>query len=254
MDLEIKNTSAIISGGTKGIGLAITQSLLSEGVNVTAFSRNNKNIKSAKKKLANYSDQIQFIQADILSEKDRKSILKHHIQNFKSLDFLINNAGQSIKTGKAENKWNLSFESNVTSHALLTDEAIQYLEKSNIGASIVNISSIFGRESGGSPHYNASKSAMISFSKSYSNLLIKKGIRVNSIAPGSIRFPNGSWDKRVKSDPSGMKKFVRQFLPAGRFGTVEEIANVVTFLISPKASWIVGATINVDGGQSRSNI
>ena len=137
---------------------------------------------------------------------------------------------------------------------MLTDEAIKYLEKSKFGASIVNISSIFGRESGGSPHYNASKSAMISFSKSYSNLLIKKGIRVNSIAPGSIRFPNGSWDKRVKSDPSGMKKFIQQFIPAGRFGTVEEIANVVTFLISPKASWIVGATINVDGGQSRSNI
>jgi 3-oxoacyl-[acyl-carrier protein] reductase len=81
-----------------------------------------------------------------------------------------------------------------------------------------------------------------------------EGIRVNSVAPGSIRFPGGSWDKRCISDPEGMAEFVKKELPIGRFGTVEEIANVVCFLASERSSLLIGACINVDGGQSRSLI
>ncbi|MFB0900884.1 MAG: SDR family oxidoreductase [Dehalococcoidia bacterium] len=256
MEIAINGCSAIISGGTKGIGLAIAKSLLDEGVNVTVFSRNIKNLQIAKKLTTSVSTNAHahFIQADITKNTDRKKIISQHLKKFSSLDFLINNAGQSIKNGSSESKWTQSFNVNVTAHALLTELALPSLEKSKNGASVVNIASIYGRESGGNAHYNASKAAMISFSKTTSNLLIAKGIRVNSVAPGSILFPNGSWDKRVKSEPKKMKDFVKQNIPAGRFGTVEEIANVVTFLLSPKSSWIVGATINVDGGQSKSNI
>ncbi len=81
-----------------------------------------------------------------------------------------------------------------------------------------------------------------------------EGIRVNSVAPGSIRFPGGSWDKRCIDDPEGMAKFIENELPIGRFGMVEEVANVVSFLSSEKASLVTGACLNVDGGQSRSLI
>ena len=102
--------------------------------------------------------------------------------------------------------------------------------------------------------YNAAKAAMISLSKEMARELAPHGIRVNSVAPGSILFPGGSWDRRQKEDPEGIAAFVRRELPAGRFGTAEEVADVVIFLASDRANWISGACINVDGCQSRSLI
>jgi 3-oxoacyl-[acyl-carrier protein] reductase len=94
---------------------------------------------------------------------------------------------------------------------------------------------------------------LISFTKALANEVAPYGIRVNSVAPGSILHPTGNWQRRLEENPEGIRKFVQEQIPAGRFGTPEEIANVVVFLASNKASWIVGATINVDGGQSKMN-
>jgi 3-oxoacyl-[acyl-carrier protein] reductase len=117
---------------------------------------------------------------------------------------------------------------------------------------IALIASIWGREGGGSPSYNVAKAAEISLAKAMAGDLAKDRIRVLSIAPGSTLFPGGSWERRVRDDPDGMAAFVERELPWGRFGTVEEIADVVTFLVSPRASWVVGTCVVVDGGQSRS--
>jgi 3-oxoacyl-[acyl-carrier protein] reductase len=122
------------------------------------------------------------------------------------------------------------------------------------GGSIIHITSIYGREAGGGAIYNAAKAAMISHAKSLALQLAPESIRVNSLAPGSIRHPGGSWDRRVEADPEGMARFVAENIPSGRFGTAEEVADVAVFLASPRSSWITGACINVDGGQSRSNI
>ena len=119
---------------------------------------------------------------------------------------------------------------------------------------VINIASIYGREWGGPMTYNAAKAAMISLSKEMARELAPHGIRVNSVAPGSILFPGGSWDRRRKEDPEGIAAFVQRELPAGRFGTAEEVADVVVFLASDRANWISGACINVDGCQSRSLI
>ena len=133
-----------------------------------------------------------------------------------------------------------------------TRAAVPHLRASG-GGCIVHIASIFGRESGGVPAYNAMKAAMISHAKAMA-LELAPEIRVNSVAPGSVAFPGGSWGRRLEEDPEGMAAFVQQHIPMGRFGTPEEIANVVVFLCSDRASWVTGACINVDGGQSRSNI
>ena len=119
---------------------------------------------------------------------------------------------------------------------------------------VVTISSIFGRESGGPVTYNATKAAEISMAKTLAKELAPDGIRVNSIAPGSIIFPGGNWQKRLDDDPEGIGNFVKQEIPWGRFGTPEEVANVVVFVASDRASWVTGACINVDGCQSRSLI
>ena len=122
------------------------------------------------------------------------------------------------------------------------------------GGAIVMIASIWGRESGGRMTYNAVKAAEISLAKSLSQQLATDNIRVNSVAPGSILFPGGSWDKRQKDDPAGIADFVKRELPFGRFGRPEEVGAVVAFLVSPRASWISGASVPVDGCQSRSQI
>ena len=119
------------------------------------------------------------------------------------------------------------------------------------GGVIVMIASIWGRESGGRMTYNAVKSAEISLAKSLAQQLASDSIRVNSIAPGSISFPGGSWHRRQQEDPEGMKAFVSENLPFGRFGHADEVGSVVAFLASDRASWISGACVTVDGCQSR---
>jgi 3-oxoacyl-[acyl-carrier protein] reductase len=102
--------------------------------------------------------------------------------------------------------------------------------------------------------YNAVKAAETSLAKSLAQQLAPQNIRVNSVAPGSIMFPGGSWHRRQQSDPEGIAEFVRRDLPFGRFGRPEEVGAVVAFLSSPRASWISGASLVVDGCQSKSNI
>jgi 3-oxoacyl-[acyl-carrier protein] reductase len=122
------------------------------------------------------------------------------------------------------------------------------------GGVILMMASIWGRESGGRMTYNAVKAAEISLAKSLAQQLARDNIRVNSVAPGSILFPGGSWDKRQREDPSGIADFVMRELPFGRFGRADEVGAVVAFLASPRASWISGASLPVDGCQGRSLI
>jgi 3-oxoacyl-[acyl-carrier protein] reductase len=126
--------------------------------------------------------------------------------------------------------------------------------RKNGSGSIIHIASVFGREAGGGAPYMTTKAAVIAHAKSLALQLAPEGIRVNSIAPGSISFPGGSWHRRQQEDPEGMARFVAQNIAGGRFGKPEEIADVAVFLASERASWITGACINVDGGQSKSLI
>ncbi|HYM97186.1 MAG TPA: SDR family oxidoreductase, partial [Candidatus Sulfotelmatobacter sp.] len=119
---------------------------------------------------------------------------------------------------------------------------------------IVIITSVWGREAGGAPAYNAAKAAEISVVTSLAREVASRGVTVNAIAPGSILWYGGGWDRRQKTDPEGIAEFVRRDMPLGRFGTVEEVAGVTAFVCSMQASLLNGACIAVDGGQSRSNI
>jgi 3-oxoacyl-[acyl-carrier protein] reductase len=119
------------------------------------------------------------------------------------------------------------------------------------GGSIIMIASIYGREAGGRMTYNAVKAAEISLAKSLAQQLAPMNIRVNSVSRGSILFEGGSWWKRLQDDPAGIAEFVKRELPFGRFGRPEEVADVVAYLASSRASWISGTSVVVDGCQSR---
>ncbi len=119
---------------------------------------------------------------------------------------------------------------------------------------VIVIASIWGREAGGAPAYNAAKAAEISFVTALGREVAAKGVTVNCVAPGSVLFEGGGWGRRVQQDPEGMAEFVRREMPLGRFGSVPEVAAVVAFLCSSQASLVNASCVVVDGGQSRSNI
>lgn len=252
MDLQLNGKRILITGGSKGIGKAIAQAFISEGAIVTIAARDRDVLNVTREEL---NQRVSIIKADITIESERENLMDTFIEQHGSIDVLINNAGGSNGSTVSNTDMNLFYQAmelNYFSAVHLSKLAVEHMKKQRSG-SIINITSIYGRESGGKATYNNSKSALISFTKSLADEVISDGIRVNSVAPGSILHETGNWLKRMEEDPERIQEFVKKDIPAERFGTPEEIANVVTFLSSEKASWIVGASINVDGGQSKMN-
>ncbi|WP_261134523.1 SDR family NAD(P)-dependent oxidoreductase [Bacillus sp. Marseille-Q3570] len=251
MDLHLKNKTALVTGGSKGIGKAIAEGLLAEGVHVGICARGEEDLEKMKQQ----HDGISIYQGDLTEEKLREEIFDQFIAEHGSIDILVNNAGGSnggsIEETSVE-QFRDAMELNFHSAVHFSKLAVQKMKEHKQG-SIINISSIYGRESGGKTTYNSSKAAMISFTKALADEAISYGIRVNGVAPGAILHPTGNWQKRLDENPEKIKQFVEDEIPGGRFGKAEEIADVVTFLASDRASWVVGATLNVDGGQSYSN-
>ncbi|PLS02406.1 SDR family NAD(P)-dependent oxidoreductase [Neobacillus cucumis] len=252
MDLQLHGKNVLITGGSKGIGKAIAKAFVEEGANVLITARQMEALEMTKQEIG---ERVSIFQADITNADEREEMFQSVIEQYGNIDILINNAGGSNGGNASETEMDLFYhamELNYFSAVHLSKLAVENMKKQGTG-SIINITSVYGRESGGKVTYNNAKSALISFTKSLADEVIPYGIRVNGIAPGSILHETGNWKKRLDADPEGIKEFVKKDIPAGRFGTPEEIANVAVFLASEKASWIVGATINVDGGQSKMN-
>jgi 3-oxoacyl-[acyl-carrier protein] reductase len=252
MDLQLQGKNILITGGSKGIGKAIAQVFVLEGANVSIAARDMEFLEKAKEELGG---NVSIFQTDITYADEREKLIQSFIKEKGAIDALINNAGGSNGGKTTETEMDLFYQAmelNYFSAVHLSKLAAQHMKKLRSG-SIINITSIYGRESGGKVTYNNAKSALISFTKSLADEVISYGIRVNSIAPGSILHETGNWKKRLEENPEQIKELIKNEIPAGRFGTPEEIANVAAFLASDKASWIVGASINVDGGQSRMN-
>jgi 3-oxoacyl-[acyl-carrier protein] reductase len=259
MDLQLTDKIALVTGSTRGLGFASAAALLAEGCNVTICARGEAGLVEATAKLRELpggGDRVLAVQADVSTEKGIADVLFRTVETFGGLDILVNNVGLAkgddiVATSDAE--WHEAFDQTLFPAIRASRMAVPQMRRRG-GGSIVMIASIWGRESGGRMTYNAVKAAEISLAKSMAQQLAKDNIRVSSVAPGSIRFPGGSWDRRVQEDPDGMAEFVKRELPFGRFGRPEEVGAVVAFLSSPRASWISGASVPVDGCQSRSLI
>lgn len=255
MELELAGRSVIVTGASRGIGQAIAAAFVAEGAHVTICARGVQALDDAATALraASTGARVEAVPADLTTQEGAAAVLDRAVDAFGGVDVLVNNAGATVRSDSTLHDFERSFDLNVVAPLRMMELARPYLQHARHGA-VVNISSIYGRESGGPPQYNASKAAQIAMTKSLALEWVRHGVRVNNVAPGSIAFEGGSWGRRLQDDPEGMAAFVRENIPGGRFGTAQEIARVVVFLASPAASWVVGATLNVDGGQSRSNI
>ena len=252
MDLGLRDKVGIVTGASRGIGRAIAIGLADEGCRVVLCARGEERLQEAAREVEAKGGRALAVVADIAKAADVERLVQAAAEAFGRIDILVNNASAYVAED-SDAAWQASFEMNILATARLTRLVVPHMQRAGGGA-VIHIASIYGRESGGVPTYNAMKAAIISHAKMMSLALAPHGIRVNSVAPGSISHPGGSWWRRQQEDPEGMAQFVRQNIPLGRFGTAEEVANVVVFLASPRASWMTGACVTVDGGQSRSNI
>jgi 3-oxoacyl-[acyl-carrier protein] reductase len=251
VDLGIAGKVALVTGGTRGIGLGIANALSAEGVRVAVAARTEVDVKRTAEATGGLG-----IVADLLTEDGCRRAVSETAQSLGPIDILINNlgvrAGSSwADTGPAE--FESAFAGNVGASVQMIQLVLAGMLMRGWGR-IVVISSIYGRESGGAPAYNAAKAAEISLVTSLARDVAGKGVTVNAIAPGSILWAGGGWHRRQQADPAATDDLIRREMPLGRFGTVEEVAAVVAFVCSNQASLVNGAAIAVDGGQSRSNI
>jgi 3-oxoacyl-[acyl-carrier protein] reductase len=252
MELGLRGKAAIVTGGSRGIGRSICLALADEGCDVAFCARGEEKLREVEAELRARGVHALGVVADVTIAADVDRLVDEAVRAFGRVDVLVNNAGGG-RPGDADSDWQAGHEINLMAAVRASRAVLPYMRRQGSGV-IIHIVSIWGREAGGGLIYNAYKAAMVSHAKNLALQLAPTGIRVNSVAPGSILFPGGSWDRRLQADPEGMRQFIAQNIPSGRFGRPEEVADAVVFLASERASWITGACLNVDGGQSRSNI
>jgi 3-oxoacyl-[acyl-carrier protein] reductase len=248
MDLGLSGRTALVSGGTRGIGLAIGRALAAAGARVVVAARTTSDVERVAQELGGTG-----ASADLTTEEGCRAAIE---AGGGQPEVLVNNLGLRAgsgwdDTGVAELE--AAMAGNLFPAVRLSQLALPAMRRRGWGR-IVVVSSLFGREAGGAPAYNVAKAAEISFVKSLAREVGRDGVTVNSVAPGSILSEGGSWWRRQQADPEGIAAFVERELPLGRFGSPEEVAAVVAFLCSAPASLVAGACWAIDGAQGRSNI
>ena len=253
MDLGLAGKVAIVTGSSRGIGRGIATRLAEEGASVVLCARGGDELDATVRSIAGPGRAIGVV-ADVTTPEGAAAVVAAAVEQLGGVDIVVNNVGGSgAKTFEDMDAADLQavLDKNLFPAVNVSRAALPSL-RSRGGGVIAMISSIWGREGGGAPSYNIAKAAEISLAKAMATDLAKDGVRVFSVAPGSTLFPGGSWERRTREDPEGMAAFIERELPFGRLGTVDEIADVVTFMVSPRASWVVGTCVTVDGGQSHS--
>jgi len=252
LNLGLQDRVAAVTGGSRGLGYAIAESLVAEGCRVAICARDQALLDAAASTLGH---DVFAKRADVGIAGEVEAFIEAAASHFGALDILVHNAGGGGGAGleSPDAEFTQTLEVNALAGLCAARAAVPFMRRQHRGR-IIFIASVWGRESGGRTGYNMAKAAEISLAKSLSRELAKDNILVNSVAPGSLMFPGGSWERRKRADPEGMAAYVKSEMPLGRFGTPKEVAAVVTFLASDRASLVTGASWSVDGGMSRSNI
>jgi 3-oxoacyl-[acyl-carrier protein] reductase len=259
MDLQLRDKVAIVTGSSRGLGLAGATALAAEGAFVVVSGRDPVRLQAARAQVAAAAGgdaRVLAVPVDLSTPDGPGLLIEQAAARFGGVDVLVNNVGLAKGAGLVDTPdaaWQEAIDFTLYPAVRASRAAVPHMLRRGGGA-ILLISSIYGREAGGRLTYNVVKAAEISLGKALARELAPKNIRVNTIAPGSILFPGGSWHQRQQADPAGIADFVARELPFGRFGKAEEIGDAIAWLASPRASWVSGACVPVDGCQGRSNI
>lgn len=258
MELGLKGKYALVTGGSHGIGRSVALGLAEEGCNVAICARGKERLEEVKNEIKAFGVKALAIPADALDPEAIKPVIDVIEKNWETLHILINNVGGGGRWGSesieetAENVWAEVYQKNAMAAAGFTRLCIPFMRCQKWGR-VVTIGSRHGYEGGGRPWFTMAKSAQIALMKSLAltPYLVRDGITFNTVAPGGIMIPDTGWEKLMQQSPQEHLDFIDKNCPMGRLGTPEDVANVVVFLCSEKSRHVNGASITVDGSESR---
>lgn len=256
MDLGLQGKVAMITGGSHGLGKQAAGALAREGCKIAICARGQEQLDETKAEFDALGYQVHAVQTDVTKKDELVRFHQETIANLGQADIVVNNVGGRRGTVDFQETgmdlFREGMEVNLFSAVELVALTLPHMREQRWGR-IISISSIYGREYGGSVDYMTGKAAMIAFSKHLALNLVKENVLVNCIAPGSIDFPGSTWDRFQQTNtPEVVDEFIARNLPAGKFGWPEPVGETVAFLASERANLITGTCLNVDGGQSRS--
>lgn len=258
MDLGLKNKFVLVTGGSHGIGKSTALTLAEEGCNVAICARNKDRVEDTVREIRSKGVQALGISADVMNSEDIDRVIKTIIDTWGTIHILINNAGGGGRwgsedvVGTSEQIWLEVYNKNALAAVRFTTRIIPYMRSQKWGR-VITVTSTLGREGGGRPWFNMAKTAQTTLMKNLalSNELVRDGITFNSVAPGCIMIPDTGWELEKKRNPDAFEKMVKDKFPLCRLGTPEEVANVIAFICSERASLVNGAAIAVDGAESK---
>ena len=244
---EFTGRRAVIMGGSRGIGRSIALGFARAGAAVAICARGPEALESTRREIEALGAVAYAARCDLAKPEDIAGFIPGAANALGGINILVNNAS-GFGARDDEESWAASFDVDLMATVRASTAALPYLERAGEGA-VVNITSISAmRSTKRNPPYGAIKAAVVHYTGSQARTLAARGIRVNAVAPGSIEFTGGTWERRRTEDPALYDSTLAQ-IPFGRLGTPEEIAEVVLFLASNRARWVTGQTIVADGGQ-----